>query len=287
MAVYERTYKRYTGPITPTQTRFLILPKYAFKDVFKGKLMVAFCVLCLVFPLWSGAVIYLSNNADFLSIFPNFQLSDFLSIDSEFFFTFLKVQAWFAFFLSLFVGPGLVSRDLANNGLPLYLSRPFSRTEYVIGKITVLAVLLSVITWVVGLLLVVMHASFVGMGWLMDNMRLIVGMFVGSWIWILTLALMSLAVSAWVRWRPVAAFTMFFLLLGGAFFGSMINLLFRTEIGNLINLIEVLFVLWAGLLGVDTGGDTSVFAASMAMGLFWAMLLFMLNRKIRAYEVVS
>ena len=40
-----------------------------------------------------------------------------------------------------FIGPGQVSPDLANNALPLYLARPFSRVEYVLGKMSVLLVL--------------------------------------------------------------------------------------------------------------------------------------------------
>ncbi len=44
MAVYERTYKRYTGRQTPQWTRFLILPRFAFRDVFRSKLLVGFLV---------------------------------------------------------------------------------------------------------------------------------------------------------------------------------------------------------------------------------------------------
>jgi hypothetical protein len=44
-----------------------------------------------------------------------------------------------ALFLAAFVGPGQVSPDLANNALSLYLARPFSRVEYVLGKMSVLA----------------------------------------------------------------------------------------------------------------------------------------------------
>ena len=51
-----------------------------------------------------------------------------------------------------------MSPDLRNNGLPLYLSRPFSRTEYVLGKMSVLLILLSAITWVPGLLLFLFQA---------------------------------------------------------------------------------------------------------------------------------
>ena len=55
-----------------------------------------------------------------------------------------------ALFLAAFVGPGQVSPDLANNALSLYLARPFSRAEYVLGKMSVLVILLSLMTWVPG-----------------------------------------------------------------------------------------------------------------------------------------
>ena len=60
--------------------------------------------------------------------------------------------AWRSF-LTAFVGPGLVSPDLANSALPLYFCRPFSRAEYVLGKCAVSVQLLSLITWVPGLIL--------------------------------------------------------------------------------------------------------------------------------------
>ena len=58
-----------------------------------------------------------------------------------------------ALFLAAFIGPGQISPDLANNALSLYLARPFSRVEYVLGKMSVLLILMSVMTWVPGLLL--------------------------------------------------------------------------------------------------------------------------------------
>jgi len=37
MAVYERNYGRYKGELTPEWSRFLILPRYAWKDVFDSR----------------------------------------------------------------------------------------------------------------------------------------------------------------------------------------------------------------------------------------------------------
>jgi len=34
MAVHELAYKPYAGPLTPAWSRFLIIPRHAYRDVF-------------------------------------------------------------------------------------------------------------------------------------------------------------------------------------------------------------------------------------------------------------
>ncbi len=52
MAVYERTYHPYTGPVTESRDRFLVLPQYAFKEVFKSKLFIVLLLIaCFIVPL--------------------------------------------------------------------------------------------------------------------------------------------------------------------------------------------------------------------------------------------
>ncbi|MEM1201612.1 MAG: hypothetical protein AAGN66_00135 [Acidobacteriota bacterium] len=286
MAVYERTYKRWSGETTSEWSRFLILPRYVVRDVFKSRWMVAFFVLCFIFPLYSAAVIYVRHSTPLLELLPQLDLQDFLAIDERFFATFLRVQSWFAFFLALFVGPGLVSRDLANNGLPLYLSRPFSRYEYILGRFTVLAVLLSAVTWVPGLLLMVMQVNFEGFAWLGEHPRLVPALLLGSGVWIVLLSLLALAISAWVRWRPIAGFTMLLVLLGGLFFGQMVNRLFRTDFGHLLNPAKLVAILWTDLLAINPGSSVPVWSAWLVVAGFLGVCLFVLDRRIRAYEVV-
>src|SRR5947207_15986814 len=77
-----------------------------------------------------------------------------LPIDERFFEYWVVVpQGILGFFLAMLIGPQQVSRDLTNNGLPLYLCRPFSRTEYVVGKMSIVIILLSAITSAPGLIL--------------------------------------------------------------------------------------------------------------------------------------
>ena len=74
------------------------------------------------------------------------------------------------FILAAWGGPGMITKDFANHSVQLYLSRPISRTEYLFGKVSVLAALLSCITWIPALMLFFVKAELQGHGWLWDNL---------------------------------------------------------------------------------------------------------------------
>src|SRR5215210_4224129 len=99
MAVYEHTYKQYEGRLTPEWSRFLIIPRHAYRSVFQSKLFTAFFVICLVYPLVAAILIYLRHNTQALGIF-GIQAQDLLIIDASFFLTYLIVQGQFAFYLN-------------------------------------------------------------------------------------------------------------------------------------------------------------------------------------------
>ena len=304
MAVYEHTYKPYQGNLTRAWSRFLILPRYAYRDVFESKLFTAFFALCFAYPLIASILIYLHHNVNALAIF-KLDVRSLVPIDATFFQTFVVVQGMFGFFLNLLIGPALVSRDLSNNALPLYLCRPFSRAEYVIGKMSVLAILLSLVTWIPGLLLFFFQSYLEGGGWMIRNFWMAGSILLGSLICILILSLLSLAVSAWVKWRMAASAVLLALFFVPAVLAEIINNLFVTRWGSLISLGALMRAAWQGLFGtfsrqtvevnVVRGGEWSMVPLNEPpLWCSWAALLIicgfcllLLVRKVRAYEVVS
>jgi hypothetical protein len=62
-----------------------------------------------------------------------------------FYFVFFAVQMWYIMILVVIAGPGLISRDLRFNALPLYFSRPMSRLDYFLGKLGVIAALVAAV----------------------------------------------------------------------------------------------------------------------------------------------
>jgi ABC-2 type transport system permease protein len=290
MAVYEQNYGRYTGPLTPERSRFLVIPRYAYEVVFKSKVFVAFLALCFLVPFLGMILIYLHHNLSALNFLnlPLEELSKALPIDGEFFWRGLWAQGALCFMMVFLVGPALVAPDLRINGLSLYLSRPFSRTEYVLGKMSVLLILLSAITWVPGLLLFFFQGSLEGAGWIGRNLWIAGAILAGSWAWIVFLSLFALAVSAWVKWKAVARMTLmglFFILMGFA------NALYEgldAWWGLLLSAWHVIASIWLSLFRLGPSNELPpAGAAWVALTAGCLLFLWLLSRRIRAYEVVG
>ena len=188
--------------------------------------------------------------------------------------------------MTAFAGPGLISPDLANGALPLYFCRPFSRAEYVLGKSSVLAILLSQITWVPGLVLFVMQAGLAGTSWTWTHLWIAGSLVLSSLLWIAMLSLLAMALSAWVKWRIVAGALLLGVMFFGAGFAQAINTVLRTESGHFFNVAYLMTTVWNSLFQVDAEHAIPVAQAWTALLLYCAICLGLLMRKVRAYEVV-
>src|ERR1044071_10062726 len=248
MAVYEQTYKPYKGVLTPEWSRFLIIPRNTLRGVFNSKLFTAFYVICFLPSLIEAVFIYLHHNVTALAIM-NLNARQLIPIDGSFFQTFVIIQGMFAFVVAILVGPPLVARDLRNNALPLYLCRPFSRAEYVLGKMSVLLILLSFMTWVPQLLLFGFQAYLEGAGWFGQNISVGGAILISSVVWIVLLSLLSQAISALVKWRVIASAALLGLFFIPSVFGEVINQIFRTRMGSLISINANMKNVTAGLFG--------------------------------------
>jgi len=299
MAVYKKTYRPYEGALTARWSRLLVIPRYAFEDLQRRRFLSIFFFCSFLYPLVCAIIIYIQHNASALSLIGAQGAQGLISINVTFFLSMLGWQSMMALFLAAFVGPGQVSPDLANNALALYLARPFSRTEYVLGKMSVLVILLSLMTWVPGLLLFGLESYLEGWSWAADHARIASGLFFGAWIWILLLALLALALSAWVKWRAAAGTLMFGVFFVAAAFGAVINGIERTNWGQLFNIRYLVGSVWVWLFeGGQPTTDGAIFfratrGETLPLWTSWVGLtvlalvcLLMLARKIRGAEVI-
>src|SRR5215813_120156 len=304
MAVYEHTYRRYAGPLTPDWSRFLIIPRHAYRDIFKSKLFIAFFVACFIPLLIEAIAIYLHHNVNALAVM-KVDVKQLLPIDASFFEWFINFQAYLAFLMTMLVGPPLVARDLRNNALPLYLCRPFSRSEYVFGKMSVVLMFLSAITWIPQLVLFLFQSYLEGFSWFTSNLSLANAILLSSLAWILLLTLLSQTISALVKWRVAASAALLGLYLIPSVFGEVINQIFVTRWGSIISIDALRRSITSGLFGTfvesirhvtdwDTGGVRDIVLLAPPVWVSWFMLflicaacLGILSKRVKAYEVVT
>jgi ABC-2 type transport system permease protein len=291
MAVYKRTYKAYSGPLTPAWSRFTVLSRYGLSTLFNSRPFTAYTVLCFLPFLVGLAYIYIVHSPAAQAVLGVGKTIP-ATVNNVWFLTFLSIEVAMGFVLAAWGGPGMITRDFANHSVQLYLSRPISRTEYLFGKISVLAALLSGTTWIPALVLFFVKAELQGHGWLWENLWMAGAILISCLIWIAVISLVSMAVAVWVRWRIAATALMlgiFFLLPA---LGGVIDAILRTQWGSLINITHMMFIVWSHLFRLQAIQRHSSGFDAVPLWAAWASLLslcsacfWLLDRKLRAREV--
>lgn len=288
MAVYKRGYHRYQGRIQSRWARCMVIPRFTWHRLFQQRLVILLLTLSMIWPLLCAVYLYIGNNVDLLKGFG--ANSDFLSFirgDGNFFMVFMNVQATFAVFIAAITGPGCIAPDLANNALPLYFSRPITQTEYVLGRLGALAGLLSLITWIPGIILFSMQGAMAGRPWLSEYWIIGPGMFAGFVFWILLVSLVALAGSAYARLKAVAGGLVlgFFFILSGA--SGIINTVFKSQWGYIINPAWTIRRTWYPMLEVEPPPGPGALLCLCILATISILLVLVLRRKLRPVEVIT
>jgi ABC-type transport system involved in multi-copper enzyme maturation permease subunit len=289
MSVYKHEYRAYSGSVTPAWARILVVARYGFAEVWSSKITVGLFILFLIPPLTALFGIYLANNPLARALLV--KGSHDVQIGANFFLGVLQVQSWCALVLASWIAPRLITFDLADNALPILLSHPISRVGYILGKYMVLFGMLSIVTWVPGLLLFAYQSYSSAQPWAIGHLQIAGGLFVGAALWIALVSILGLALSSLVKWRGVATGIIFAAVFVPAGIGAIVSGVLRTKWGFLLNLPFMMSLLWQRLLGAVEG---RVFARiSLTNEAIVTMLLLIcllcaaiLNARIRAREVV-
>jgi ABC-type transport system involved in multi-copper enzyme maturation permease subunit len=289
MSVNKHTYQAYTGRITPLWMRIYVLARYGVAEAWSSKITVALFVLSILPFLVFLVGIYLANNPIARAIILK-SSNGAVDINANYFLTILESQCWIALVLTSWISPRLISFDLADNALPILLSHPISRPGYVLGKFLALFACLSMVTWVPCMLLFIYQGYSAPQPWFMAHLSMAVGLLCGTFIWIILLALLSLALSAWVKWRVVATGVIFAAVFVPAGVGAIVSAILRTRWGFLLNLPAMMTVLWSRLIGAPEfmRPERTIPTPAIVMMLIVVCLVCfaMLNARIRAREVV-
>ena len=188
MPIHDQGYRRYGGQKARTGTGWIVITRAGLRTFFAKR---AFLGLLLVawFPFFVRAVqIYAAANL------PQAQ---FLAPTAETFRQFLDQQQIFVFFITVYVGAGLIANDRRANALQIYLSKPLTRAEYIFGKLAILMIFLALVTWLPAIVLLVVQISFAGnFSFLQKNLFLFPAITVFSFVLVTMVAAAMLALSS-------------------------------------------------------------------------------------------
>ena len=100
MAVYKKTYKPYEGSLSSSWRRFLVIPRYAFEDLYRSKFLTIFFLASFIQPLVAAIIIYVQHNAAVFNLVGAQGANRLISINVTFFMSNLGWQSMLALFLA-------------------------------------------------------------------------------------------------------------------------------------------------------------------------------------------
>jgi ABC-2 type transport system permease protein len=188
MPIHDQGYRRYGGDKARGGTGWMVITRagmrtFLAKRAFLGLLLFAWL------PFFVRAVqIYAAANLP---------QAAFLAPTPETFRQFLDQQQIFVFFVTVYVGAGLIANDRRANALQIYLSKPLTRAEYVFGKLAILMTFLLLVTWLPAILLLIVQISFAGnFTFFRNNLFLFPAITVFSFVQVTMVATAMLALSS-------------------------------------------------------------------------------------------
>jgi len=277
--IHDQSYRRYAGRRDLAGQAWMVIARNGIRTILRKRLFLGLLVAAWI-PFVVGAVIvYLRAN------FPQFTL---LSITAQRFREFLGTQDIFVFFITIWVGAGLVANDKRANALQIYLSKPLTRVEYIVGKLVILGTFLLMVTWVPAIMLLFLQVAFTGsFSFLRENLYLFPAVTVFAGLQVLLAAFTMLALSSLSKSSRYVA-----ILYAGAYwfshavFGVIYAVTGSTKLswislpGNLNQLGDIIFRL-------QPRYSTPAAVSALAMVAVIAASIWVLERRIRGVEVVQ
>ncbi|HKC11206.1 MAG TPA: ABC transporter permease subunit [Vicinamibacteria bacterium] len=280
MPIYEQTYRRYEAREPLRAVRFWPITREALRIILARR-----AFLALLAGSWIPFIVRVVQ-IYVVTRFP--EAGRILPVDGRLFGEFLNQQIVFTLLLSIFGGAGLIANDLRTGAILVYLSRPLTRRDYVLGKLGVLLALNLSVTLVPGLLLYAIALALAPELFLKWSLAWIApAVVLHSAVVSLSVSLLALAVSSLSRSARVAGLGFAGLFLGLEVVRGILAQGFGLRPVALLSLRANLRALGAALFGVVERGPRLPWSWPAAVLLLVGLLcLAILRSRVRAVEIV-
>lgn len=278
MPIHDQGYRRYGGKRLPHGSAWWVIARTQLRAALKYRLFIMLLIASYVPFVVRAVQTYLSTS---------FQAVPMLAISAQTFRDFLDQQAIFIFLITIALG-GAIADDRRANALQLYLSKPLTRVEYVLGRLVPVLACLLAVTLLPALVLLLLQIAFSGStAFVRQNLFLLPAITIAS----LTQALLSscaiLALSSLSKSRRFVAI----MYAGVIFFSSAMSAVLRGITGSrawvAISPGDLIDVIADAVFRV---GGSRPLPVPVAVGVVAALIVvfaLILERRVRAVEVVA
>jgi ABC-type transport system involved in multi-copper enzyme maturation permease subunit len=277
--IHDQSYRRYKGQREQPGQAWTVIAQAGIRNMIRKRAFLALLLFAWLPFIIRAVQIYIASN------FPQAAL---LAPTAQTFRDFMDQQSVFVFFVTIYVGAGLIANDRRANALQIYLSKPLMRAEYVAGKLAILAAFLLLVTFVPAILLLLVQIAFAGsFEFIRKNLFLFPAITLASLVEVLLasftmLALSSLSKSA----RYVAILYAGVLFFTKAIFGALVLIMGSTRVAwvsfsdNLTQVMDVIFRL-------KPRYDVPWVVSFLVIVGLVALSASILERRVRGVEVIT
>lgn len=279
MPIHDQGYRRYRGQRAATGRAWAVIARAGIRTQLGKRTFIALLLLSWLPFVIRAAQIYAAANLP---------RAEFLAPDARMFRQFLEQQEMFLFFITVFAGSGLIAADRRANALQIYLSKPLTRFEYIVGKLAILMTFLLLVTWVPAVLLLLVQILFSGsVDFLAANPLLLPAITGFSFVQALVVAMAMLALSALSKSsRYVGVLYAALLFFSQAVYGILYGITRDSRLAW-VSIVSDLAQIGDAMFQVRPRFDMPLPAAVAMIVLLIAVSAYVLDRRVRGTEVVG
>jgi ABC-2 type transport system permease protein len=281
MPIYEQSYRRHEARGALRRVRFWPITREALRLLLARRLFLMLLFGALIPFLARVIQIYVVTR------FP--EAGRILPVDGRLFGEFLVQQWLWLMIITIFGGAGLVANDLRTGAILVYLSRPLTRRDYVLGKLGVLMLLNLSVTLVPGLLLYLIALALAPDQFLKWDLAWIgPAIVLQSLTMSLVMSLVGLAVSSLSRSARVAGIGFFGIAVGLEVARGILYAMYRRPETALISFRASLQSLAAAVFGLtERAVSLPWFYPATVLAVVALGCLLVLRSRVRAVEIVQ
>jgi len=279
MPIHDQGYRRYAGSRAAVGRSWQVITRAGIRNVLSKRSFIA-----LMLMAWSPFVV----RAVQIYIAANFSQASFLAPKAEMFREFLGQQGIFVFFVTIYIGAGLIANDRRANALQVYLSKPLTRAEYVAGKLAILFLFLVTVTWLPAITLLIIQIMFAGsFTFFRENIFLLPAITLFSLLQVLVASCTMLALSSMSKSsRFVGIMYAGLIFFTSALFNAIRGITGRTSFAW-ISPTETLEQIGNVIFRLEPRFDLPPLAAIVTLAVLIAGSAWILERRVRGIEVVQ